>query len=151
VTGTALVAWQTTDGVTWHAQEPDLPPVQLPTDLVEGPDGSLAISGASGKAGDQHPFVARSPDGQAWQPTTLSEEEGYASAIVVAEAALIVAGVESDRLTVWSEGAGGAWQPQVLEPEGAAISELAWDPLVGLVGAGSRDGQHAVWLVRGPP
>jgi hypothetical protein len=144
------VAWRTTDGVSWSASEPDLPPVQLPTGMVEGPDGNLAISGASGQAGDQHPFVARSPDGVAWQQTILSEEEGYASAIVVAEAELAVAGVESDRLTVWTEVATD-WRPEVVEESGAAISELAWDPLVGLVGAGSRDGQHAIWLLRGPP
>lgn len=146
-----LTAWRTTDGATWTATQPDLPPLQLPTGLVEGPDGRLTMSGASGKSGDpQLPFVARSADGAAWERTLLSEEEGYASAIEVADAALVVAGVDADRLTIWTEQAAD-WQPEVIEQTGAAINELAWDPLVGLVAVGSKDGHYAVWLLRGPP
>jgi hypothetical protein len=146
-----LTVWRTTDGGNWAAVEADLPPLQLPTGIVEAADRRLAMSGASGKAGDpQLPFVALSADGATWERTLLSEEEGYASAIDIVEGDLVVAGVDADRLTIWTE-AGGAWTPEVIEPSGAAINDLAWDPLVGLVAVGAKDGHYAVWLLAGPP
>jgi hypothetical protein len=150
--GGDLTVWRSTDGRTWNATVADLPPLQLPSDLVEGPDGRLAMSGASGKAGDpQLPFVARSADGRSWERTILSDpqDEGYASAITFADGALYVAGVEADKLTIWTEQSAD-WQPEVIEPSGASISDLGWDPAVGLVAVGSKDGHYAVWLVREP-
>lgn len=148
-----LTVWRTTDGATWSAVAAELPPLQLPTGMVEATDRRLAISGASGKSGDpQQAFVAFSADGRSWEREILSEgeNEGYASALTLVAGDLVVAGVDADRLTIWTE-AEGAWQPEVIEPGGAAINDLAWDPLVGLVGVGSKDGHYAVWLLRGPP
>jgi hypothetical protein len=101
--------------------------------------------GASGKSGDQHPFVALSSDGRAWQRTNLSDEEGYASAVVVANERLVVAGVDYDRLTLWSSN-DGTWNPATYEPSGAAISALMWDAELGLVAVGARDGSQATWV-----
>ena len=57
----------------------------------------------------------------------------------------VVAGVDADKLTLWSL-VGDQWTPAVIEPMGASIGALAWDPAWGLIGVGSRDGAHAAWV-----
>ena len=117
-------------------------------DIVDW-DGGLAVAGASDKSGNQHPYVALSGDGRAWTQTMLSaEEEGYASAMAVAGETLVSAGVDADRLTLWTL-AGDAWQPETIEPEGAAINAMAWTPDLGLVGVGSSAGQPRALAARG--
>ena len=104
------------------------------------------LVGASGKSGDQHPFVALSTDGNAWQQTNFSEvDEGYASAAAIANGRLVVAGVDADRLTLWTL-RDSTWDADTYDPSGASISALAWDADPGLLGVGSRDGRQAVWL-----
>lgn len=139
--------WTATGPGSWTALPNDLNDQFLPIDIVSL-DDQLVLVGASGRSGDQHPFVASSADGSRWDVTMLSAEEGYASAVTVADGRAVVAGVEADRLTLWTKADNG-WAAEVLEPEGAAISSLAWDPAVGLVAAGSRDGAHAVWAIAG--
>ena len=117
---------------TWAALENDLGDQLLPIDIVQWGD-RLAMVGASGRSGDQHPFVALSADGQEWDRTNLSTAEGYASAVAVADERLVVAGVDADRLTVWSL-RDGDWQADTFEQSGASISALAWDDDLGLVG-----------------
>lgn len=142
--GDARPIWISTTGSSWKALDNDLTDQLLPTDIVAWGD-QYALVGASGKSGDQHPFVALSTDGQAWKRTNLSNEEGYASAVAVANERLVVAGVDYDRLTVWSQD-GGAWSPARYEPSGASISALMWDADLGLVAVGARDGSHATWV-----
>jgi hypothetical protein len=77
----------------------------------------------------------------------LSAEEGYASALAVAGETLVAAGVDADRLTVWT--LGDQWQPQTIEPEGATINAMAWTPDLGLVGVGSKGGNLALWRLGG--
>ena len=137
--------WTATDPASWVALGNDLDDQLLPIDNVFWRDRFVLV-GASGRSGDQHPFVALSADGRAWTRTNLSEEEGYASAVGVADGRLVVAGVDADRLTVWTLG-DGEWDAETIEASGASISALAWDTDLGLIAAGSRHGQHAVWLV----
>jgi hypothetical protein len=146
--GVARPFWTASAATTWAALENDLGDQLLPIDLVQASD-RLAVVGASGKSGDQHPFVALSSDGQHWARTDLSVDEGYASAVAVANEALVVAGVDADRLTLWLL-RDGAWQAETFEPSGASISALTWDAGRGLVGVGARDGQHAVWAFGNP-
>jgi hypothetical protein len=142
--GDSRPIWISTTGTSWKALDNDLTDQLLPTDIVAWGD-QYALVGASGKSGDQHPFVALSTDGQAWKRTNLSNEEGYASAVAVANERLVVAGVDYDRLTLWSLD-GGAWNPATYEPSGASISALMWDAELGIVAVGARDGSHATWV-----
>ena len=135
--------WSATAASSWTAEENDLDDQLLPVDLVPWNDG-MALVGASGKSGDQHPFVALSDDGRHWEQTNLSTDEGYASAVAVANDRLVVAGIDADRLTLWTLG-DDAWDAQTLEPEGASITALTWTTERGLLAVGSRNGQHAVW------
>jgi hypothetical protein len=140
--------WTAVDPADWESLTTNLAPPRIVTDIVDW-DGGLASVGASDKSGDQHPFVALSADGAAWTETILSpEEEGYASAIAVAGETLVSAGVDADRLTLWTL-AGDAWQPQTIEPEGATINSMAWTPDSGLVGVGSNGGNLALWRLGG--
>jgi hypothetical protein len=141
--GEARPFWTTPDGQRWGLVENDLDDQLLPIDIVAPPEG-YAIVGASGRPGDQHPFVATSSDGARWHRTNLSTAEGYASAAVLAMDRIVVAGVDADRHTHWSE-ADGSWRTTTYEPSGAAISALWWDPTNGLIGVGSRDGLQATW------
>jgi hypothetical protein len=107
----------------------------------------LAAIGASDKAGNQHPYMALSDDGQRWRETMLSTEaEGYGSALAVAGETLVAAGVDADRLTLWTFDS-DVWQPHTIEPEGATINAMAWNPDLGLVGVGSKGGNQALWLL----
>jgi hypothetical protein len=142
--GAGRPVWTSTNGTSWEALDNDLSDQLLPTDIVAWGDQFVMV-GASGKSGDQHPFVALSTDGRAWQRTNLSAEEGYASAAAVASERLVVAGVDADRLTLWSL-AGNAWEATTYEASGASISALVWDDDLGLLGVGARDGRQAVWL-----
>ena len=146
--GVARPFWSATAATTWAALENDLGDQLLPVDLVQWGD-RLAVVGASGKSGDQHPFVALSADGKEWDQTNLSTDEGYASAVAVAAERLVVAGVDADRLTLWSL-RDGDWQANTYEQSGASISALTWDDGWGLVGVGARDGQLAVWAFGNP-
>jgi hypothetical protein len=137
--------WSATEPSSWASVRNDLNDQSLPADLVGWRNG-LALVGASGKSGDQHPFVALSPEGEAWERTLLSDEEGYASAVVVAKGRLLVAGVDADRLVLWSLET-GSWTATTLAAGGASISALAWDPDLGLIGVGARDGSIAAWLL----
>ena len=128
---------------SWSAEDNDLNDQLLPVDLVPWNDG-LALVGASGKSGDQHPFVALSDDGRHWEQTNLSTDEGYGSAVAVANDRLVVAGIDADQLTLWTLG-DDAWDAETLESEGASITALTWDAELGLIAVGSRGGQHAVW------
>jgi hypothetical protein len=143
--GDARPIWEAETGTSWTSLQNDLTDQLIPTDIVTWGD-QYALVGASGKSGDQHPFVALSSDGQAWKRTNLSNEEGYASAVVVADERLVVAGVDYDRLTLWSLN-GDAWMPATYEPSGASISALMWDAELGLVAVGARDGSHATWVL----
>ena len=136
--------WTAVDPAEWASLTTDLEPPRIVIDIVDW-EGGLAVAGASDKSGDQHPFVALSGDGRAWTQTLLSADaEGYNSALGVAGETLVTAGVDADLLTLWTL-AGDAWQPQTIEPEGAAINELAWNPDLGLIGVGSKDGNLALW------
>ena len=135
--------WTAVDPGDWASLTTDLEPPRIVIDIVDW-DGGLAVAGASDKSGDQHPFVALSGDGRAWTQTMLSAEEGYESAIAVAGETLVSAGVDADRLTLWTL-AGDMWQPETIEPEGATISEMAWNPDLGLIGVGSRARNLALW------
>ena len=146
--GTARPFWTATSATTWTALQNDLSDQLLPTDIVQWGD-RLAMVGASGRSGDQHPFVALSLDGQDWERTDLSSAEGYASAVAVANEQHVVAGVDADRLTVWSL-RDGDLRADRFEQSGASISALAWDDDLGLVGVGARDGLYAVWSFGSP-
>ena len=143
--GATRPLWVSDTATSWEVLENDLSDQLLPTDILVWGDQYVLV-GASGKSGDQHPFVALSTDGNAWQQTNLSEaDEGYASAAGVASERLVVGGVDADRLTLWSL-RDGAWEADTFEPTGASISALTWDADLGLLGVGSRDGRQAVWL-----
>jgi len=142
--GDARPIWIAETGTSWASLPNDLTDQLIPTDIVAWGD-QYALVGASGKSGDQHPFVALSSNGKAWKRTNLSNEEGYASVAVVANERLVVAGVDYDRLTLWSLN-DGAWEPDTYEPSGASISALMWDADLGLVAVGARDGSHATWV-----
>ena len=135
--------WTTIDGRSWSAIDNDLDDQLLPIDLVDTPDGYTMV-GASGRSGDQHPFVATSRDGASWDRTNLSAAEGYASAVALAADRVVVAGVDADRHTKWTN-VDGEWQARTYEPSGAAISALWWDAATGLIGVGARDGLQASW------
>jgi hypothetical protein len=136
--------WTAVDPADWTALTTDLEPPRIVIDIVDW-DGGLAIVGASDKSGDQHPFVALSGDGEAWTQTILNPaDEGYASAIAVAGETLVAAGVDADRLTLWTL-AGDTWQPETIEAEGATINAMAWNPDLALIGVGSRDRNLALW------
>jgi hypothetical protein len=141
--GVARPFWTATAATTWAAVNNDLGDQLLPSDLVHSGD-MLAMVGASGRSGDQHPFVALSSDGQHCERTNLSADEGYASAVAVANERLVVAGVDADRLTLWSL-RDGDWRADTFEQSGASISALTWDDDWGLVALGARDGQPSVW------
>jgi hypothetical protein len=143
--GKARPFWVASAATSWQAQANDLSDQLLPMDMVHRTEG-LALVGASGKSGDQHPFVALSADGRRWKQTNLSSAEGYASAVAMADERLVVAGVDADRLTLWSL-RGGSWQAETIEQSGSSISMLTWDADRGLVAAGARDGHHAVWAL----
>jgi molecular chaperone DnaK len=142
--GAGRPVWISTTGTTWEGLENDLSDQLLPSDIVAWGD-QYVIVGASGKSGDQHPFAALSTDGRAWQRTNLSPEEGYASAAALANERLVVAGVDADRLTLWSP-IDGAWSADTYEASGASINALTSDADLGLLGVGARDGKQAVWL-----
>jgi hypothetical protein len=146
--GDSRPIWVASTATSWEALDNDLTDQLLPSDIVAWGD-QYALVGASGKSGDQHPFVALSTDGQAWKRTNLSNEEVYESAAVVANERLVVAGVDYDRLTLWSL-TDGAWKPATYEPSGASISALMWDAELGLVAVGARDGSHATWVFGDP-
>jgi hypothetical protein len=139
--------WTTADGQRWAAVDNDLDDQLLPTDLVARADEHVMV-GASGRPGEQHPFVATSSDGARWRRTNLSTAEGYASAVARVEDRLVVAGVDADRHTHWSE-ADGRWRTTTYEASGAAVSALWWDPEGGLLGVGSRDHLQATWAFEG--
>jgi hypothetical protein len=141
--GQARPFWSATAASSWRAEENDLGDQLLPVDLVAW-NGGLALVGASGRSGDQHPFVAFSEDGRHWDQQNLSTDEGYASAVAVVDERLVVAGVDADRLTLWTL-RDDAWEAETLEPEGASITALTWNAERGLIAVGSRDGQHDVW------
>ena len=142
--GETQPVWTAVDPADWASLTTNLEPPRIVIDIVDW-DGGLAAAGASDKSGDQHPFVALSADGQAWTEMIVSpEDEGYASANAVAGETLVTAGVDADRLTLWTL-AGDAWEPQTIEPEGATINSMAWTPDLGLVGVGSKDGNLALW------
>jgi hypothetical protein len=146
--GETQPVWTAVDLAGWASLPTDLEPPRIVIDIVDW-DGGLAVAGASDKSGDQHPYVALSGDGRAWTQMMLSpEEEGYASALAVAGETLVSAGVDADRLTLWTL-AGDAWQPEAIEPEGATINDMAWTPDLGLVGVGSKDGNLALWRLGG--
>ena len=137
--------WTATAASSWSTVDNDLDDQLLPVDLVPWHDG-LALVGASGKSGDQHPFVALSDDGRRWEPTNLSTDEGYASAVAVASERLVVAGVDADRLTLWTLrqqrlGRAGA----TTKPKARRSRRSRGTAERGLIAVGSRDGQHAVW------
>lgn len=142
--GEARPFWQAEAASSWTAVQNDLGDQLLPSDIVAWGD-RLALAGASGRPGDQHPFVALSPDGRRWERTMLSKAEGYASAAVVANDRLVVAGVDGDRLTLWSL-RNGTWESDRYERSGASISALVWVADLGLVAVGARDGRHAGWV-----
>ena len=123
--GVARPFWSASAATTWAAEENDLNDQLLPIDLVPAGAISLAVVGASGKSGDQHPFVALSNDGRHWARTNLSADEGYASAVAVANERLVVAGVDFDRLTLWSL-RDGDWLADRYDQSGASISALSW-------------------------
>lgn len=145
--GAARPFWTATTAASWAALENDLNDQLLPSDIVAWGE-QYALVGASGKSGDQHPFVAFSTDGRAWKRTNFSTNEGYASAVTVANEQLVVAGIDADRLTLWSL-SDGVWTTNTYEPSGASISALTRDSDLGLVAVGARDGRHAVWLFGG--
>ena len=145
--GEARPLWVATDETSWAAQKNDLSDQLLPIDIVYWTD-RLALVGASGKSGDQHPVVAISADGKRWKRTDLSSAEGYASAAAVANDLLVIAGVDDDRLTLWSM-RGDSWDAEAIEGSGASISALNWDSTRGLVAVGARGGRHAVWVFEG--
>ena len=136
--------WTATAATSWSTRANDLDDQLLPIDVVESPTG-LAIVGASGRSGDQHPFVALSADAERWTQTNFSREEGYASAVTLVDDRLVVAGIDADRLTLWwQQGAG--WQAEPHDPMGATINGLTWHADWGLIGVGSKDAAHAVWV-----
>jgi hypothetical protein len=146
--GETQPVWTAVDPADWASLTTDLEPPRIVIDIVDW-DGGLAVAGASDKSGDQHPYVALSGDGRAWTQAILSpEEEGYASALAVAGETLVSAGVDADRLTLWTL-AGDAWQPEAIEPEGATINGMAWTPDLGLIGVGSKDRNLALWRLGG--
>lgn len=136
--------WTATAATSWSDRANDLNDQLLPIDVAESPAG-LAIVGASGRSGDQHPFVALSADTERWEQTNFSREEGYASAVTLVEDRLVVAGIEADRLTLWWQ-QGAAWQAEPHDPMGATINSLTWHADWGLIGVGSKDAAHAVWV-----
>ena len=136
--------WTATAATSWSAAANDLDDQLLPIDIVESPAG-LAIVGASGRSGDQHPFVAVSADAERWQQMNFSREEGYASAVTLVEDRLVVAGIDADRLTLWWQ-QGAEWQAEPHDPMGATINGLTWYPEWGLLGIGSKDAAHAAWV-----
>lgn len=142
--GQARPVWTATAATSWSAAANDLNDQLLPIDIVESPAGH-AIVGASGRSGDQHPFVAVSADAERWQQTNFSREEGYASAVTLIDDRLVVAGIDADRLTLWWQ-QGDQWQAEPHDPMGATINALTWYPDWGLVGVGSKDAAHAVWV-----
>jgi hypothetical protein len=142
--GNARPIWVATTATSWKALQNDLSDQLLPSDIIAWGE-QYALVGASGKSGDQHPFVALSSDGRAWKRSNLSADEGYASAVTVANDRLVVAGVDADRLTLWSPRE-SAWEADRYEPTGASISALIWDSDLGLVAVGARDGRQAVWV-----
>jgi hypothetical protein len=137
--------WRSSSGATWAAIPNDLNDQLLPIDLVQWND-ELILVGASGRSGDQHPFVARSPEGRRWVRINLSEAEGYASAVTVTPDGPVIAGVDADVLTLW-RWRDATWQPEAIEPTGASINALVWDSNRGLVAVGSKDGALAAWLL----
>jgi len=140
--------WTTSDATTWAALTTNLAPPRIVVDIHDW-NGGLAAVGASDKSGNQHPYVALSEDGQSWTETVLSTEaEGYASALGVAGETLLAAGVDADRLTLWTLDA-DVWQPQTIEEQGATINALAWNPDLDLIGVGSKDGNVALWRLGG--
>jgi hypothetical protein len=145
--GQTQPAWTAADPAAWTALTTDLEPPRLVIDIRDW-DGGLAIAGASDKSGDQHPFVAMSADGKTWTQTMLSADEGYLSALAVAGETLVAAGVDADRLTLWTL-AGETWQPATIEPEGASITAMDWTPDLGLLGVGSKAGNLALWRLGG--
>ncbi len=140
--------WTATVPTSWSAAANDLIEQLLPIDIVQSPAG-LAIVGASGRSGDQHPFVALSADSKRWDRTDFSPEEGYASAIALVDDRLVVAGIDADRLVLWWQD-GDGWQAQPHDPMGATINALTWFDDWGLIGVGSNDGAHAVWVFDSP-
>ncbi len=140
--------WTATAPTSWSATANDLNDQLLPIDLVHAPAG-LAIVGASGRSGDQHPFVALSADAKRWERTDFSREEGYASAVTLVDDRLVVAGIDADRLMLWWQD-GDGWQTQPHDPMGATINALMRDDDLGIIGVGSKDGAHAVWVFDSP-
>ena len=136
--------WTAIAATSWSTRANDLDDQLLPIDIVESPAG-LAIVGASGRSGDQHPFVALSPDAERWKQTNFSREEGYAAAVALVDDRLVVAGIDADRLTLWWQ-QGGEWQAEPHDPMGATINSLTWQADWGLIGVGSKDAAHAVWV-----
>jgi hypothetical protein len=136
--------WTATAATSWSAPANDLNDQLLPIDVVQSSSG-LAIVGASGRSGDQHPFVALSADAERWEQTVLSPAEGYASAVSLVDDRLVVAGIDADRLMLWWQ-QGAEWQADPHDPSGATINGLTWYADWGLIGVGSRDGAHAVWV-----
>jgi hypothetical protein len=140
--------WTAEDPADWTSVKSDLEPPRIVVDIVDW-SGGLLIAGASDKSGDQHPFVALSDEGAVWTQMLLSnEKEGYASAVAVMGETPVAAGVDADRLTLWTLG-GDVWLPETIEPHGATINGMAWTPDLGLVGVGSKDGNLAIWRLAG--
>jgi hypothetical protein len=140
--------WTATAPTAWSAPANDLNDQLLPIDIVQSQAG-LVIVGASGRSGDQHPFVALSADAKRWDRTDFSPEEGYASAITLVDDRLVIAGIDADRLMLWWQ-EGDGWQPQPHDPIGATINALTWFDDWGLIGIGAKDGAHAVWVFDSP-
>jgi hypothetical protein len=140
--------WTATAPTSWSAAANDLNDQLLPIDVVHSPAG-LAIVGASGRSGDQHPFVALSADAKRWERTDFSREEGYASAVTLVDDRLVVAGIDADTLVLWWQD-GDGWEAQPHDPMGATINALLPHDDLGLIGVGSRDGAHAAWVFESP-
>ena len=137
--------WTATDPAAWSPLENDLGDTYLPTDLA-ATASELVLVGASGRSGDQHPFLARSPDGAAWDSRLLSEAEGYASAVTTVGDRIVVAGVDDDVLTLYFP-TGADVVGVAIEPMGASIGALAWHEEWGLIGAGAYELDQMVWLL----
>jgi hypothetical protein len=143
--GETRPVWSAPDPTSWAGVDNDLGEDYLPVDLEGTADGRIVLVGASGRSGDQHPFVAVSADGSRWDQRLLDETaEGYASAIAVVRGTVLVAGVDADALTLFTPLEADV-AAEVIEPMGASIGAMRWDPGWGLVGVGSLDGQQALW------
>lgn len=137
--------WLAPEPRTWVSTASDLGPKLATTDLERAGD-QLVVGGGTNRPGEQKPFVATSRDGRDWTLYQLSDDEGYVSALTIADGSIVAGGVSADRLLLWHDPDGDR-QVIELEATGAAVDDLAWDPALGLVAVGARDGRIALWQV----